>query len=252
MKKAFGIMALSAMVLIGCGAEENPPPQKEESKQVKKEEKVDVPKYKIAEERLDDSGMWYLTLETDSTNKKELKTLVEHTKEMAKKKDKEVSSIFVNVLKKDSPSKAYIASGRIALNSTGEAQTGLKPKEVDYEYKYKKEDHAPLPEGQNKIGANKVLKAFESAGLAVPEARDNSQNCGDLKCVKLVTTEAVSIYEWPDEAAAKNAFSKGLGDYQKGHIVIRFNESHNEDGSVKYKPEPSEEAYKEQLDKLLP
>jgi hypothetical protein len=42
-----------------------------------------------------------------------------------------------------------------------------------------------------------------SALYPAPNPRDNTGSCaGDGGCVQLVTTDAVSVYQWPDEATA--------------------------------------------------
>lgn len=108
-------------------------------------------------------------------------------------------------------------------------------------------EHEPV----SSQGASKVLGAFESAGLAVPEPKDNTISCIKLGCDQLVITEVVSIYEWPDEATAKEIFDNGIADYQAGSFTIRFKEVYNADGSIKHQPFPSIEAYVEQLDKMI-
>lgn len=100
------------------------------------------------------------------------------------------------------------------------------------------------------LSADSVLAAFEESGVSVPEPRDNTHNYTDLGVEKQVTTEAVSIFEFPTEEAAAAFYSEGVPEgegYQAGRIVIRFNES--ADGE--YKPEPSEEAYIAVLDALV-
>lgn len=43
-----------------------------------------------------------------------------------------------------------------------------------------------------------------SALYPAPNPRDNTGSCaGDGGCVQLVTTDAVSVYQWPDEATAR-------------------------------------------------
>lgn len=103
------------------------------------------------------------------------------------------------------------------------------------------------------ITAEDVLEAFEKAGLAVPEPRDNTGSPpADLECEQLITTEAVSIYQLVSEEKAKQVQEEyNFGDYQSGPFIIRFNESHNPDGSVKYAPSPDEQSYINVLDDLL-
>lgn len=247
----FGGAVAGIASLAGVKAPE-PSTEKEATaeQQPAKKTEPQLPEYSIVESH--GSSTWYVTLETEETSEDKLRQLVEHTRELAKEQEEKVDSIFVYVMKKNSPSKNYIATGRLALNdSKGTAQTGLDVDETDFTYSYKESDHTPLPEGKNTVTADTVLSAFEKAGVSVPEARDNSHNCSDLGCVKLITTEAVSIHEWPDEAKAKEVYAKGFGDYQAGAITIRFNESHNADGSIEYEPKPSKEAYIETLNSLL-
>ncbi|MGH8909039.1 MAG: hypothetical protein ACRD0K_21735 [Egibacteraceae bacterium] len=35
-----------------------------------------------------------------------------------------------------------------------------------------------------------------------PNSRDNTHSCDDAGCVQLITTDTVSVYQWPDEASA--------------------------------------------------
>jgi hypothetical protein len=71
--------------------------------------------------------------------------------------------------------------------------------------------------------AGQVIAAFQAAGLPVPDQRDNSRNCDDLGCVQLITTEAISVYQWPDSAGAKRQ-ADVLGDdgYRVGGIVLSY------------------------------
>lgn len=76
----------------------------------------------------------------------------------------------------------------------------------------------------NRLSADKVVKAFEDAGLQVPNPRDNTKsNCGSLKCEKLVTTDAFSIYEWSDADAAQR-WAKASGPSATAHrnVTLRF------------------------------
>ena len=60
---------------------------------------------------------------------------------------------------------------------------------------------APVLEG---LDAERVVDGFTEAGLPTPAARDNSRNCKRLGCVSLITTDAISVYQWPDEASARH------------------------------------------------
>lgn len=84
-----------------------------------------VPAYEIVEERLDKSGMWYLTLSTEATDPAELKALVENGRLLALEKDNGATCVFTDIQHPDN-NKANIAIGKIALSDKGLAQTGLK------------------------------------------------------------------------------------------------------------------------------
>ncbi|SFE15613.1 hypothetical protein SAMN04487969_101363 [Paenibacillus algorifonticola] len=93
---------------------------------------VQLPEYEITEERLDDSGIWRVTLSTLTVNEQELKKLVQHACSLALAKSQIVNSVFVNVVQNDKPS-SKIATGKMALTSIGEAQTGSKKLEVTFQ-----------------------------------------------------------------------------------------------------------------------
>jgi hypothetical protein len=72
--------------------------------------------------------------------------------------------------------------------------------------------------------AQAVVDDFAAAGLAVPDARDNSpQNCGSLGCVQLITAEALSVVQFDDPAAAQR-YVDALGEdaYLNGPIVLQY------------------------------
>ncbi|WP_190815010.1 hypothetical protein [Saccharopolyspora pogona] len=72
--------------------------------------------------------------------------------------------------------------------------------------------------------AQQVVEQFERDALAVPNPRDNTaQNCAQLGCVQLVTTDAVSVLSSADESAASTFASKlGGSAHQAGTIVLRY------------------------------
>ncbi|MEW4286077.1 hypothetical protein [Priestia koreensis] len=217
--------------------------EKNQKKSAKAEnENNTVSNYKITQERLDKAGIWYLTIATPATKKDELKSLVKHFGKLAKEKKEKVSSIFVNIQKENGTS-ALIGKGKIALNSKGMAQTGVKKVDVvNFEYLPENiKDQAPVKTTQSNYTASDLLQAYKSANLAVPDDRDNTgKHCSELGCSQLITTEALSIYQWPTEKKAKEVQTKGFGDYQKGTIIIRFN-----DKNIDQQP------YKQTLDKLV-
>lgn len=197
---------------------------KKKAEQTIKENKLD---YSIEEERLSGS-IWYVTLATSLTKKKDLRKLVELTSDLAQVKNEKIDSIFVKVNIKDSLAKSYAADGKVALSEKGLVQTGLK-KVNKYEFNYNvTEEHLTskddLRQSIEKYDAQNVLKAFQEAGLPTTDSRDNSHNCVKLECTTLITTEDVSIYEWPSvEKAAQIQNDYTFGDAQVGTIIIRMN-----------------------------
>ncbi|MCW3841014.1 hypothetical protein ONA70_12980 [Micromonospora yasonensis] len=75
--------------------------------------------------------------------------------------------------------------------------------------------------------ARKVVDAFKAAGLAVPNIRDRSTDCGPdglgIGCAQLIATDAVSVYVFPDEASASNQTEVwGTDSYRKGAVVLNY------------------------------
>lgn len=60
----------------------------------------------------------------------------------------------------------------------------------------------------------------------VPNPRDNTDFCEASGCEQLVTTDPVSIYQWPDEAGAQRqaqtASDMAQQVHQAGPFVLRF------------------------------
>ncbi|WP_397545617.1 hypothetical protein [Saccharopolyspora rosea] len=85
--------------------------------------------------------------------------------------------------------------------------------------------------------AQQVVEQFERDGLPVPNPRDNTeQNCPQLGCAQLMTTDAVSVLSFADEAAA-GGFAGKLGEsaHQEGTIVLRYDAARTpEDQRVKF------------------
>lgn len=127
----------AGIVLAGCGneeaAEEPTEPVVEEQKNVEEEETVvKEPEkeltYNVTFERYDDSGMYYLDIDTNATNEEEIEEVL--NKVISETKDKqegEVNSSFVQVYNGDS----VVANTKIAFGDRGMAQTGLT-KENDW------------------------------------------------------------------------------------------------------------------------
>lgn len=182
--------------------------------------------YTIQEEKISGS-IWYVTLSTSLTEENDLRKLVESTSGLAKAKKEKIDSIFVKVNIKDSLAKSYAATGKVALSDMGLVQTKLKIIN-DYEFKYLvTEEHLTskddLKQSNESYSAEDILKAFQDAGLPTTDSRDNSHNCVDLECTTLITTEDVSIYEWPSVEKAQEVRAKKFGDAQVGTIIIRMN-----------------------------
>ena len=72
--------------------------------------------------------------------------------------------------------------------------------------------------------AQAVVDDFAAAGLAVPNARDNSaQNCSSLGCTQLITTEALSVVQFHDPATAQRyADAFGEDAHLDGSIVLQY------------------------------
>ncbi|WP_052087658.1 hypothetical protein [Paenibacillus wynnii] len=92
-----------------------------------------VPSYEIIDERLDKSGMWYLTLSTESTDEAQLKALVENGRLLALERDNGATCVFTDI-QHPNDDKVNIAVGKIALTEKGVMQTGLKDtKDIEFE-----------------------------------------------------------------------------------------------------------------------
>lgn len=195
-------------------------------------EKVDTTKqitseFSIQEENIQGS-IWHVTLLTKDTDEDKLKTHMRSTVDLAKNKDEKIDSIFVKVNIEDSLANSYAASGKIALTNMGLAQTGLENLN-EFEYNFSvKESHLmskeDLPQSTAPYNSQAILEAFQNAGLPTTNSRDNSHSCVDLECTSLITTEDISIYEWPSvEKAQEIQKEYTLGDAQVGTIIIRMN-----------------------------
>lgn len=90
-----------------------------------------LPEFNITEERLDKSGIWYVTMSTSSKDERELQKLVRNSAILAAAKSQVVESVFVYVDAAGSEA-TRIATGKMALTSKGEVQTALKKGEVEF------------------------------------------------------------------------------------------------------------------------
>lgn len=191
------------------------------------EESKEEAAFSIQEENIQGS-IWNVTLLTKDTDEAELKAHMQSTLDLAKSKDEKIDSIFVNVNIEDSLAKSYAASGKVALSDLGLTQTGLKNKN-EFEFNFSIQDEhlvskEELPQSTESYSAQTILEAFQKAGLPTTDSRDNSHKCVDLECTTLITTEDVSIYEWPTvEKAEQTQNEYTFGDAQAGTIIIRMN-----------------------------
>ncbi|SDD59046.1 hypothetical protein [Actinokineospora iranica] len=78
--------------------------------------------------------------------------------------------------------------------------------------------------GSTDTTARHVVDRFIAAGLPAANPRDNTkQNCDSLRCLQLITTDAISVYSWPDETAAQHQVDVSSGNaYRQGTIVLSY------------------------------
>ncbi|MFF5052520.1 hypothetical protein ACFY1S_04955 [Micromonospora sp. NPDC000663] len=79
-------------------------------------------------------------------------------------------------------------------------------------------------------GAMQVITAFRAAGLKVPHPKDRSVDCGPdglgLGCSEIVSTDAVTVYVFPDETSASDiAATWGGQSYRRGAVVLNYLEA---------------------------
>lgn len=81
------------------------------------------------------------------------------------------------------------------------------------------------------ITAREVVDAITAAGLPARKPRDNSANCNPAPgCVQLITTDEVSVYQFPVDALATRMVSSNLFvGYQSGAIVLAFHNTETPD-----------------------
>ena len=98
------------------------------------------------------------------------------------------------------------------------------------------------------VTAEDVFWAIRGAGLPATDPRDNSQTmCGNVGCVQLMTTDDVSIYQFPDpDSAARWASGFDSSGYRNGTVVLLFNEGGSNPTDVADIPR-----YKDILDGLM-
>jgi hypothetical protein len=76
------------------------------------------------------------------------------------------------------------------------------------------------------VTAQQVIDEFAAKGLSVPKPRDNSQqNCTTYKCSQLVTTDAITVVTFADEAAATkyaDAMNGAGGAFRHKLVVLSY------------------------------
>ncbi|MGI5522766.1 hypothetical protein ACQEUX_17810 [Micromonospora sp. CA-259024] len=79
-------------------------------------------------------------------------------------------------------------------------------------------------------GAKQVVDAFKAAGLKVPHPKERSVDCGPdglgLGCSELISTDAVTVYVFPDETSASDIAETWSGQsYRRGAVVLNYLEA---------------------------
>ncbi|GAA2427622.1 hypothetical protein ACFP2H_00380 [Mycolicibacterium llatzerense] len=126
-----------------------------------------------------------------------------------------------------------LANAKFAVGRIGAARTGLDDgaREVSM-VEDRKCPPDPLPTASaSAVTARQVVDSIIAAGLPARKPRDNSQsNCRDLGCVQLITTEDVSVYQFPDAGpAVRMASTSIVTTYQNGPIVLVFHNTESPD-----------------------
>ena len=229
-KLIFNAALVLSLGLAACSEDEKTTPDSDttdEQTEAIVDESKDEAAFSIQEENIKGS-IWNVILLTKDTDEDKLKAHMQSTLDLAKSKAEKIDSIFVKVNIEDSLAKFYAASGKVALSDLGLTQTGLKNKnEFEFNFSIKDEHFVSkedLPQSTESYSAQTVLEAFQNAGLPTTDSRDNSHKCVELECTTLITTEDVSIYEWPSVEKAEQTQSEyTFGDAQAGTIIIRMN-----------------------------
>lgn len=93
------------------------------------------------------------------------------------------------------------------------------------------------------LDADGALAALESAGVYLPDPRDNTEtNCGGEPgdCIRWITTDAVTVLEYPDEESAIAADR----DHVAGRLALQFNSKLSDN----HFPHPNKWSYEKALD----
>lgn len=107
----------------------------------------------------------------------------------------------------------------------------------------------PNPGGDDRpevvgVSAQEVVDVFAAADLAVPEPRDTTAGCTELRCASRVTTDAVTVLTFAEEPPAI-AYEEGFGEgaHRDGLVVLSY--------SAARTPEADQAAYEAVLAELL-
>lgn len=126
-----------------------------------------------------------------------------------------------------------LANAKFAVGRIGAARTGLDDgaREVTMVEDRKCPPDPLSTASAGAVTARQVVDAIIAAGLSARKPRDNSEsNCRDLGCVQLITTEDVSVYQFPDAGpAARMASTSLVTAYQNGPIVLVFHDAETPD-----------------------
>lgn len=117
-----------------------------------------------------------------------------------------------------------LANGKFAVGAIGALRTGTK--EGAHELEMVPGAQCPPPAlpaaAPGTLTASQVVAKFESAGLPVSNPRDNTYGmCPKLDCSQLITTDGVSVYQFPNATAAQH-WQPPVTFYQSGPIVLLF------------------------------
>lgn len=70
------------------------------------------------------------------------------------------------------------------------------------------------------VTAQQVVDEFAAKGLPVPNPRDNSKNCSTQGCSQLITTDAISVVTFADDAAATKYVETAARDAFRHKLVV--------------------------------
>lgn len=127
-----------------------------------------------------------------------------------------------------------LANAKFAVGRIGAARTGLDDGDREVIMVEGDRKCPPDPLATAAAGATtaqQVVDAIIAAGLPARNPRDNSQsNCRSMGCVQLITTDDVSVYQFPDAATADRFATSGVySGRQGGPIVLVFHSGHPDD-----------------------